>query len=92
MHWSGLFTIAVCASTAAAHQPVPRVGGNRKLQSELAAKKARLAVPGEHAEHHEKRQNTDDRCGEDYGACADGTMKPPLFYTAHSAQLTPIMD
>ncbi|KAK7751312.1 hypothetical protein SLS62_006718 [Diatrype stigma] len=73
MHWSELFTIAVCASTAAAHQPVPRVGGNRKLQSELAAKKARLAVSHESAEHHEKRQNTDDRCGEKYGAwCGQG--------------------
>lgn len=83
MHWPEIFTIAMCASTAVAHQPIPRVGGNRKLLSELAAKKTRLTVPQTHEHEHErrsddveKRQNTDDQCGEDYGECAEGAVNP----------------
>ncbi|RYP49182.1 hypothetical protein DL768_005060 [Monosporascus sp. mg162] len=95
MHWSGIFTFAVCASTVAAHaaahephQPVPRVGGNRKLLSELGVKRGSPALPRKPrqpgpikeytTDDHEKRgeveerQTVPERCGPGRGSCAAG--------------------
>ena len=80
MHWTGIFTIVACVSTAAAHSgvPVPKIGGSRKFTSKLMADKRWQPASPEPAvpEPLDKRQNTDNRCGAGRGSCAEGDFYP----------------
>lgn len=84
MKWSSALLAASCGLVAAhGDLPIPRFVGARKFLSELKARHEGPVLPRatvEHTEHahvetradHEKRQNTDGKCGPDDGSCAPG--------------------